>query len=433
MIPPMHSFCFFLPTSLRLKVTLLLSLLWSADAVSAQSLETWYRRALDHHPGLAAQRDMVLAEDTRVRQSAYLPDPMLTFQAFALPVETRLGPQLGGLSIMQTLPWFGTIEAKRDIARFYPQMAGAEEKALRLDVYRELSGVYFDLVELAAEERLLQGQKARWETLAELIDVRYETGRVSLSEVLRLRVEINSLEEQLATLSDRRGPLLSALSRWVGQSIVEVMIPDSLPAVQWSQQEDATWLLVEQHHPAFDQLEYQDQLWAARSALADRERKPSFTVGIGYVMVGERSDANPDQNGRDILQVQAGIRIPLQQEAFRAANQEASLRRAQLHSLSDDLSFTLRQELSGLFQQYREAERKIALYERQTILVEQTLDLQLQQYSVENTGFEDLIRTENQWLEFQFNLTRASLLQHRSVAAIFALSGGPLLQSSLGE
>ena len=51
----------------------------------------------------------------RAPQVSQLPDPEVGLGIFALPVETRLGPQWVRLGATQMFPWKGKLQAREDV------------------------------------------------------------------------------------------------------------------------------------------------------------------------------------------------------------------------------------------------------------------------------------------------------------------------------
>lgn len=412
------------PRRLSTPAGLFLLMLFAAiNPMKAQSLDDLYARARDNNPMLRAQEQVILAEDTKARQTGNLPDPMLTFQAFVLPVETRLGPQRAGVSVMQVLPWFGLLESQKEAAGYSTQTQQIKKNSLSWQLYQDLGRAYYDLLELELERRNKEAQLIRLQSFQRVAEIKIANGKARLSDVLKLELELNALREQLATLLDRRAPLELAIARLVGEPVKNVAPPDSLSGASWPFSADSTWQMIRSQHPQFEELEIREALLGKQSEIAGLMAKPSFTAGLGYVNVGPRSDATPEQNGRDIVQVQAGIRIPLHGDQYRAAQEESRFRQSVVQAEREGLEWRLQQELAVLMQQHQEANRKALLYESQIRLMNKAIDLQLQEYAVEATGFEELLRSERQLLDYQLARDRSLLLQHRTVISLSALTG----------
>ncbi|NJX17068.1 TolC family protein, partial [Tamlana crocina] len=133
-----------------------------------------------------------------------LPDPALTMTAFGSMVETRLGPQEARFSLMQMFPWFGTLEAREDVANL---MAEAKFQAfldIRNRLFLDVSSKYYDLYEL---EQQVTFQEENLEILQNYKDLalsRVSAGSGALSDVLQTDLLRNESVTALEVLRLKR-------------------------------------------------------------------------------------------------------------------------------------------------------------------------------------------------------------------------------------
>ncbi|MCK4992346.1 MAG: transporter, partial [Bacteroidales bacterium] len=81
-----------------------------------EQLEHYLVIAAENNPGLRAKFSEYMAALEVAPQVKALPDPQVAFAYFISPVETRVGPQQFKFSASQMFPWFGTLQAKEDVA-----------------------------------------------------------------------------------------------------------------------------------------------------------------------------------------------------------------------------------------------------------------------------------------------------------------------------
>ena len=122
-----------------------------------------------------------------------------------------------------------------------------------------------------------------------------------------------------------------------------------------------------------------------------------------------------------------GINLPLWRGKYNAAVDRA----AYLHNAFDfahqQKANVLRAELESALADYREADRKITLYE-DTILprAEQLLELNETDYRSGKAGFLDLIDTQRSILRYQLELARATTDSQIHLANIERITGKEL-------
>ena len=96
---------------------IIIALVFISNMLFAQDeLNTYLKVAAENNPGLKAKFSEYMAAMEKVPQVGALPDLQLAFGYFIQPVETRLGPQQAKVSLTQAFPWFGTLNAKEDVA-----------------------------------------------------------------------------------------------------------------------------------------------------------------------------------------------------------------------------------------------------------------------------------------------------------------------------
>ncbi|RLD38500.1 MAG: TolC family protein, partial [Bacteroidetes bacterium] len=88
-----------------------------SGVLSAQEeLTPYLETAANNNPGLKARFSEYMDSLELVPQVGSLPDPQLAFGYFIQPIETRNGPQRFRISLTQMFPWFGTLNAREDVA-----------------------------------------------------------------------------------------------------------------------------------------------------------------------------------------------------------------------------------------------------------------------------------------------------------------------------
>src|SRR5665811_1444737 len=81
-----------------------------------QYLNEYLILAAENNPELKALFNEYLAALEEVTQEGTLPDPQLSFGYHIQPIETRLGAQRATASFSQMFPWFGTLDARQQVA-----------------------------------------------------------------------------------------------------------------------------------------------------------------------------------------------------------------------------------------------------------------------------------------------------------------------------
>jgi outer membrane protein TolC len=388
------------------------------------TLEQYVEMALANHPALLAGEKRHAADLSRTDQVNAFPEPQVGVNVFVLPVETRLGPQRAGLTVSQPFPWVGTLGARASVAEAKAEVSRWQVDDQRLQVAYAVQRQYYQLYELEAAIRLTASSLDRLRNLVDLAHIRFEADRGSMADVLRIELEINEQAQKLALLRDNRRPLIQAFGQVLNQPELDsVNLPDSLKGAEWPISRDSLRALMLRNHPALRRFEAEAEAHQRQGKADQFEGKPGFSLGLGYANVGPRTDAEVPGNGRDILQVMAGIRIPLARRKYAAQQQEAQLRTEASQAQRTDFANGLLTQLEQAWRDLADAERRISLYQQQQQLATQTLDLLLASYSVAGGNFEELLRMDRKLLAYALQGERAQVDQHLAVARLTYLLG----------
>jgi len=105
---------------------------------------------------------------------------------------------------------------------------------------------------------------------------------------------------------------IAAINQLLNRSVqTPIFINDSLTFAIIPFDRVALLQNIEANHPTLRMFELQQEVAQQAIKLNDLNNKPSFGVGLDYIMVNERRDAEPAKNGRDIVQLRASVKIPL--------------------------------------------------------------------------------------------------------------------------
>jgi cobalt-zinc-cadmium efflux system outer membrane protein len=90
----------------------------------------------------------------QIPQAKALPDPRFTYRYFIESVETRVGPQIQGVSLLQTFPWFGKIAARTDAAVAAAKAAQERYEARNLQLIYDVKNAFYEYACLAGAVRI---------------------------------------------------------------------------------------------------------------------------------------------------------------------------------------------------------------------------------------------------------------------------------------
>ena len=407
------------------RTMLILLLTFTPAALTAQSaLDSLLAAALEHSPSLQAARARLEAARLQLPQASALPDLRIGAGYFAVPIETRLGPQRLALSVSQSFPWFGQLGAEKAAADTRARQAGEELAEARNRLVLDVRSAWYRWYALDRSIERSREQLAFLETVGEIIRVRYEAGKAGYGDFLRSEMGREELATRIASLEDRRPALLRQLEQLTGLPIAAgPTAPDSLGPVPLLPPRETLETRLDERNPQLLRAGREGEYWRHRGDAARLMGYPMFTVGLNYYVIDPPTGGmTVDNPGRDAIQPQLGISIPLFGSRYSAMEDQAAMQEAAALSLREDLRNRLRRQLEERLRDHRDARRRFDLNTRLAALAAQTRDVALQEYSAGMKSLEDLLAIERSLLRYALAREQAEADLHTTYHAIMYLT-----------
>ncbi len=390
--------------------------------VNAQTeLNNYLKIAAQNNPYLKATFASYHASLQKIPQVGTLPDPKVSFGYFISPIETRVGPQKAKLGFSQMFPWFGTLNAKKDVAT---QNAKAKYEAFeeaKSKLFFDVKSTYYTIYFLQKGINISKENLRILATFQQLAIIKIETGKASVVDEMRVEMEINELTNQLAYLMDSKATVEIKFNNLLNNKEPKtVLIPDTLWNDSLTISKDD---LLNNH--LIKQLGHKVLSWEKQKITAKKMGNPQFSIGVDYAIIGKSSNPNlGNENGRDALLLpKIGVSIPLYRKKYTAMIKEASFRIEEFQYTKENKQ----NELVSLFEKnlkdYKDAQRRIILYQKQLVLAQKSLNILLTAYSTDGKNFEEILRMERNVLKYALELDKARTDKNTSVAFINYLTG----------
>ena len=403
-------------------ISLMIFILFSSLTWAQDNLNSYLEEAAENNPKLRARFSEYMSALEQVPQLKSLPDPQIAFAWFISPVETRMGPQLMRLSASQMFPWFGTLKAKENAAIQSAKAKYELFEEAKSKLFNDVKSVYYNLYFNNRAAEISLDNIGLLQSIAKMSAAKAEAGLVSMADEYRLEMQINELENQLQDIRDKNRTLETELRMLLNASPEkQFFIPSELENQSFMLSKQAALDSIMAKNHSLQQLGFEKAALDYRVEVAERSGNPDFRIGIDYIITGEGEN---ELNGRDAIVFPAvGISIPLYRNKYRAMVKEASHLVSANEYKSEDKANALEVIFARAWNDYKDAERRIGLNERQSILAEKTLDLLETEYATANAEFEELLRMERMLLKYRLGSEKARVDKQAAIAFIYYLMG----------
>jgi outer membrane protein TolC len=286
--------------------TIIISLLLGVNIFS-QSLDEYIEIAKENNSKIKVQKALYELDKEKANEVATYENTTFSTGVFALTPETRVGSQLFKIGASQKLPWFGELDAKRDLANTKANLKQYDVVLSERDIAFQVKNAYYQIYQQEAITAILKENKLILITYENMALAALENNRATMSDVLRIRVQKNELHSKMFQNLNSLETLKENFNRLLQRDVkASLNFPDSLNVLD---------IFIGNtninKHPSLEKIQSKKEVYQAEKKVIYISEKPKLAVGLDYILVNKRSDANPIQNGKDILMPKVSIAIPL--------------------------------------------------------------------------------------------------------------------------
>lgn len=328
----------------------------TADLEKEARLPRILRIALARHPGLLEAKERVKEQLARVSPSARLPDLELKYEQWGVPLGRPYALDEADslmLGLRQTFPPPGVLRARESAARQEAEIALDALRERTLDVVHEVEHAYYEYLLADREVRIHLEHVDLTERALDLTRSNFRTGSASEQDVLRVMVELQTVQRDIAQLEQRRRSAAALLNSLMARDADAPLgpAPDLLPTEIPLGLTDLE-KLAETKRPEVLAAEHRKKRGEADVRAAERAATwPSFMVGVDYWYMPTLKA--PHAYGA-MVSVSLPWLNPKHREEWRAAELAASADRCAL----DSVKIRVRYEVHDAFARYEAARRR---------------------------------------------------------------------------
>ena len=424
-----------------------------------QHLEAYLELAATQNPRLKAAFLTYQSALQRVPQVGALPDPQLSLGLFLRPMEQMMGNQVAQVSLMQMFPWMGTLGAAKDEASLMAKAKFNAFRDVKSSLFYEVKALWYALYLIEEEHHIMAENIKIMQTLETIAVNRFKSGATSgasmstpvgkmnekpmassgqmssmgnmagegkseLVDVLRTQMAILELENKLHLLADSKRVLMAQFNQLLNRhrdakvEMVDVVQPKSLP-VSVTQLPDS----IVAHNPLLKILEEEELALAAKKEMNHKMGFPKIGVGVQYGILQPRVGNTNPMNGRDMIMPMVTMNVPIWRRKYRASVEEVDLERMAVTEKQQDTINDLLVDYAGALKDFKDAERRTVLFQKQTELAKQALNILTVSYGAGGNAFEDVLQMQLQLLTYRLGLLQATVDQNIAVAMLERLMG----------
>lgn len=397
-----------------IKLILFLYSLFFVHSVQSQELETLINEALTKNPEIQKFDFQYQIASEKVNEVNNIPNTEFNFGVMAIAPEMDMPMERYRVSVMQMLPWFGTITARENYATSMADAQYVEVTIAKRKLALSVSEFYYQLYEIKAKQEVLDKNIALLKSYERLALTALEVGKASAVDVLRLQIRQNELQQEKEVLIQQNKGIQAALNSLMNREYdKEVSVISFMEIPQTDSFFSYDSLSVNPELLKYDKL-YQSV--EQSEVLNQKEGGPM----IGFVVEYINQDDSPmiTSSYKDMVMPMLSVSIPIFNKKYKSQTKQNELRKQEIQSQKDERLNMLKSELSKAISQRNQSRIKFNTQKENLKQVKNAEEILINNYETGTINFNDVLDIQELQLRFQMGQIETTKLYYEQSALI---------------
>jgi outer membrane protein TolC len=468
-------------------ISIYINLYQPFSLIAQDSLMHYLEIATKNNPTVLQRNAEYEAALQKVPQAGSLPDPELTAGIFLSPMELISGRQVAEIQLMQMFPWFGVLKNAKDEMSLMAKAKYETFRDAQLQLVYDVQRTWYELLKTQQMVHIAERNADILRTLERLSLVKFKappssgssgsssgtgvtgssgqtsssgqtgmggmggnsgsapsapgnssssmsggssmessSGTSGLADLYRIQIEISELENSIALQKSQQVSLKARFNSYLNRNaqapvaLTDTLIADTLQSAFISIPD--SMLL---NNPMLGMLQYEQQSYEARKKMVTRMGYPMVGLGVNYSLINKDPMSTSAMNGEDMIMPMVNITLPIYRKKYKSMQKESermvTASKQSYQATSNDLQASYYEAI----QLYQDAERRIKLYKYQSLLAKKSFDIMVKSFSVSGSALTDVLRVQQQMLDYETKQTEAVADYNTSIALLRRLAAYP--------
>lgn len=397
---------------------LILSLFLVSGFAKAQVLEDLIQEAYTNSPEIQKFDVQYKIASEKVNEANSLRNTDFNFGYMAVAPEMKMPMERFRVSVMQMLPWFGTISARKNYAASMAEAQYVEVVIAKRKLALSISQRYYQLYEIRAKQEVLDKNITLLQTYERLALSSLEVGKASAVDVLRLQIRQNELRQQKEVLLQENKEIQAAINSLMNLPYdKEVVVVGSFEIPEEENYYNYENLDVNPELLKYDKL-YQSVEQA--EVLNQKERAPMLGFGVEYV--NQENSPMITSPYKDMVMPMVSLSIPIFNNKYKSQTRQNELRKQEIQFQKEERLNVLKADLSKAISQQNQARIKFSIQKQNLKQAEDAEEILIKNYETGIIDFKDILDIQELQLKFQMAQIESVTMYYVQSAIINYLS-----------
>ncbi|MGB5107047.1 MAG: TolC family protein [Candidatus Zixiibacteriota bacterium] len=398
---------------------------------STTTVEDYVAFAIKNRSGLKAAREQ-WQETVAMRGSAgALDNPLLSYEYGYTKFSDPVGPERQKFGIMQALPWFGTLGARKKAAGFAADANYERYRSEELSTVYRVKAAYYEYFFAARQLELTKANFELMRQFEEVVRTRYSSGLSMHPDLIKAQVELGEMEEMIRSMEFMLAPTRARL-------LAQLNLPDStnLPAPREFEVgqtlilTDSLVSLAEESSPNLGAIRKLIESRRAEATAVNKMTYPELMLGVEYERASLVDNMTGEKETMNEYMLNVQVSLPIWFGKNKAMRDAA---RARVR-MSEYMHQEERNDLAAMIAmtnfEYNDAVRKMRLYRDGLIpKADESLNATFTAYQSGATDFLMLLDAQRQLLEFELTAERSKVNAATKLAELEMITGTKLINT----
>ncbi|TJY37098.1 TolC family protein [Pontimicrobium aquaticum] len=364
---------------------------------SAQRLQDYLNIAKANSSEIQEKHLEYVLFQEKVNETGNLEDTYVSVGPFVSTPETRVGAQIIKFGIEQRLPWFGTFNAEKSYAEAISETKQFDANLAERELLFQVKTLYYELYQKYKIEKILKDNKQILTTYENMALSALENNKATMSDVLKIKVQKNELHSNIFKNLNEIEALNKNFNRLLQQDInTQIVIVDSLSVLDIMMEE-----VTINSHPSLSKIEIYNKVYQAENDLIDKEKRPTLSFGLDYILVEERQDLKLNDNGKDIVMPKIALSIPIFTKKYTSKSAQVKIKQESLHSKKETQKKQLEMALQTSSLELDNAILNVVAAQKNTVETQIAIDVDLKAYETGILDYDKILNLQLQKIKFQ--------------------------------
>lgn len=427
----------------------------------------------------------------KIPQVGSLSDPELSLGVFLKPMELVNGNQVADIRLMQMFPWFGVLKNAKDEMSLMANAKFELFRDAKLQVFYDVQKTWYELYKIRKGISISEKNIEILKTIERLALVRFKSGPVGgagttsygavmssgsstaanqgnpsgmqsmggvqgntgtvkpdqpassmqaapmgsstggsgLADLYRIQMEAGELANSIALLKNQEQSVASLFNGYLNRLPDSPVFTDeilSVDSLELSLIAVSDSMLV--RNPMLTMLEFEKQSVDARKKMVTAMGYPMVGLGLNYSLINKNMMSESAMNGKDMIMPMVSVTLPVYRKKYNAMKNEAELMKTATSQNYEASVNAIQTEYYNAVQMFRDAGRRMELYQNQFHLASRSFDLMLKSFSTSSSGLTDVLRIRQQMLDYELRQVEAVADYNTAIAWLNRLMANSQIQ-----